>query len=111
LVCIQTVSQRRAGNRCRAFEGAVEAGGATIVPCKAANVLDACISGCLRHPLLVSDENYLDVRLKRAPTLDRVTLNLANVATKRLGDGEDRQHPVEGTAGPGAARRFRTMAL
>jgi hypothetical protein len=29
-------------------------------------------------------------------------LNRADVAAKRLRDAEDGQHPVEGTAGPGA---------
>jgi glycosyltransferase involved in cell wall biosynthesis len=64
-------------------------------------VFDTGISGCPFHPLLVPDEHHLDVRPKRAPALDRVALNLGDVAAKRLGDGEDRQHRVESTAGPG----------
>ena len=96
-VGVQEAPQRPLRRRCHALERAVEAWCAAVVSRKPANVLGACSSSGLFHSLLVSDEHDLDVLAKREPALDRVPLDVSNVATKRLRHCEDRQHASEVT--------------
>ena len=75
-------------------------------------MLDACVASGLLHTLFIADQEDLNILAERDPTLDRVPLDVANVAAKWLRHREDRQHPSEGTASFGASRtrmRFRTI--
>ena len=79
-------------NGLHTFEGAVEARRTPAVACELADVVDASVARRLFDSLLVADEDDLHARAKRAPTLDRVSLDVADVSPKRLGDCEQSQH-------------------
>ena len=57
-----------------------------------ADVVDACIACRFLHSVLIAEEDDLNERTKRTPTLDRVSLDVADVTLERLGDCEQSQH-------------------
>ena len=103
-VGVHVAPQRALCDRRGAFERAVEARCATHVSGKPTDVRDAGRSRALLDPLLVPDEDDLNVVPQPEPTLDRVPLDIADAAAKRLRHREDRQHAREGTGSLGAPR-------
>ena len=79
-------------NRLDTSEGTVEARSAAIVAGEIADVIDASVACRFRHSVVVAEEDDLNGRTKRTPTLDGVSLDVANVTLKRLRDCEQSQH-------------------
>jgi hypothetical protein len=110
-VGVDEAPQRPPRNGRRTLERAVETRCAAHVSRKPANVLDSGRSSALSHSLLVTDKDDLDVVSKREPAFDRVPLDIADAATKRLRHREDREHAREGTGSLGASRGSSTIPV
>ena len=101
---VHETPQRPSRDGRRPLERAVETRCPPIASGQSADVLDVRVARGPLHSLLVPDEHDLDVVVKRPPALDRVPLDVADVAAKRLRNGEERQHATL-SATPGAARK------
>src|SRR2546422_468159 len=68
-----------------------------------------CCRAC--NALVVTEQDYFAGRSQKSPAVDRIALDYPDVAAKRLGNGEERQHFLSSTTRQSRSRTGASTSL